>query len=824
VDLLNYFGFMAGEYCGFYVGGAVFVAVLLGYFGAPFALWTAFVGLLLVGFDAPPAVIVVFLIVAALGNIRPLRRFIISLPILNLMRAMKLVPKISDTERAALDAGVVWVDSELFSGSPNFKKIMSEPYPELTAKEKEIVTTKVDKLCSLVNDWDLWETRVIPQAAWDYIKKEKIFGMIIPEANGGLGLSALAHSEIVSKISTRSIALGVVVMVPNSLGPAELLLHYGTEAQKKKYLPRLASGDEIPCFALTEPGAGSDAGSITSSGVVFKGPDGKLCVRLNWNKRWITLAAISNLLGLAFRMYDPENLLGKGEDLGITCALIPTNLPGVVIGRRHNPLGAPFHNCPTQGHDVVVNIEDAVVGGVGGVGHGWTMLMDCLAAGRGISLPSQSAGGGKFASRMVSAHATNRKQFGLSVGRLEGVEESLARIVGYTYLMESCRKFTAGALDKGIKPPVVTAIAKYYNTEMMRKVMNDSMDILGGAGISLGPRNVLAHAYISAPIAITVEGANIMTRTLIVFGQGALRAHPYAYAEVAAIEKNDSQAFDKIFWKHIGHVVKNLFRSVVLSWTRGVLVATPGGDLRRYYQKLAWTSATFAILADVAMGTLGGKLKTKGKLTGRYADILGHMYLATAVMRRYEAEGKKEDLPVAQYALDHAFHEIQIAFEAIFQNLKVPGMTWFFRSVLGSWARFNSISSGVNDRTSHKVAALIQEDTEQRDRLTDGIYMPTDKNDAVARLDQTFKAVKKSETIEKKVRQAVRAKKIPKIKGDKVYDEALAKNVITQAEYDQVKEAAALRWDAIQVDDFSEDEYVHHTGGLQNSKSGLPVG
>jgi acyl-CoA dehydrogenase len=820
VDLLNYFGFMSGENSCYFVAGAILLTVFLGYFGAPFALWTVFAGVLLIGFNAPVAVIVVFLIIAAIGNIHPLRRLILSLPVLNLMRAMKLVPKISDTERAALDAGVVWVDAELFSGKPNFKKIMSEPYPELTAKEKDIVHTKVDHLCSLVDDWTIWESRQIPQAAWDYIKKEKIFGMIIPEADGGLGLSALAHSEIVSKISTRSIALGVIVMVPNSLGPAELLLHYGTDAQKKKYLPRLASGDEIPCFALTEPGAGSDAGSITASGIVFKGPDGKICVRLNWNKRWITLASIASILGLAFRMYDPENLLGKGEDVGITCALIPTNTPGVVVGRRHNPLGAPFPNCPTQGHDVVVVLEDAVVGGMGGCGKGWTMLMDCLAAGRGISLPAQSAGGGKFASRMVSAHATNRKQFGLSVGRLEGVEESLARIVGLTYTMESCRKFTAGALDKGIKPPVVTAIAKYYNTEMMRKIMNESMDILGGAGISLGPRNVLAHAYIAAPIAITVEGANIMTRTLIVFGQGALRAHPYAYAEVAAIEKNDSKAFDKIFWKHIGHVVTNLFRSVVLSWTRGIFVSTPGGDLRRYYQKLAWTSATFAIMADVAMGTLGGKLKTKGKLTGRYADVLGWMYLATAVIRRYEHEGKKEDLPVVEYALNHAFHEIQMAFEGIFQNLKVPGMTWFFRNALGSWVRFNSISSGATDKDSHKVAAIIQEDTDQRDRLTDGIYMPKDPNEAVARLDQTFKAVKKSEAIERKVRQAVRAKTIPKIKGDKVYDEALAKSVITQAEYDQVKKAAALRWDAIQVDDFSENEYVNHSGGLRKPGAG----
>lgn len=816
MDFLSYFGFMLDENFCFYVGGVVFLAIALGYFGAPFILWSLLGAAALVGFNAPVWLIAIFLVVAVIGNIHPIRRFVVSLPVLKLMQKLQLVPKISDTERGALEAGVVWVDAELFSGRPNFKKIMAEPYPELTAEEKEIVGPKVDALCALVDDWTLWQTRELPKPAWDFIKKEKIFGMIIPKEYGGLGLSALAHSEVVAKISTRSVALGVLVMVPNSLGPAELLLHYGTDAQKKKYLPRLAAGEDVPCFALTEPNAGSDAGAMQASGVVFKGADGKLQIKLNWNKRWITLAAISNVLGLAFRMYDPENLLGKGEDVGITCALIPTTLPGVVIGQRHDPLGVPFHNCPTQGHDVVVNLEDAVVGGVSGCGKGWTMLMDCLAAGRGISLPAQSAGGGKYASRVVSAHATNRKQFGLSVGKLEGVEESLARIVGYTYVMEACRKFTAGALDQGIKPPVVTAIAKYFNTEMMRTIMNDSMDILGGAGISQGPRNVMAHGYIAAPIAITVEGANVMTRTLIIFGQGALRAHPFAYDEVAAVEKNDSKKFDKVFWGHMGHIVTNLIRSFVLSWTRAYFVCTPGGPLRRSYQKLMWTSSVFAIMTDIAMGSLGGKLKVKGKLTGRYADVLGWMYLITSVIRRYESEGRKEDLPVVRYALAHGFAQVQKAFEGIFMNLEVPGLTWFFRGPLSWWVRFNTLSSGTNDYMSHKVAALIQEDTPQRDNLTEGIYMPTDGTQAVARLDQAFKAMRKAEPIEKKVRRAVRAKQIPKIKGPKVYDEALAKNVITKEEYDQVTKSLALSWDAIQVDDFSQKEYVEYTGGLKH--------
>lgn len=814
MDILGFFGFMSGDNCWLYSLVGVAVLVVLGYTGAPLLLWTIVSGVFLVGFNAPEWLLGLFLVVAFIFNVPMIRALVVSGWVLKVMQALKLVPKISDTERTALEAGVVWVEADLFSGKPNFKKILKEPYPELSEREKKLIEAKVNEVCEKTNDWDLWETRELPKESWDIIKREKLFGMIIPEEHGGLGFSALAHSEVIAKLSTRSVGLGVLVMVPNSLGPAELLLHYGTQAQQKKYLPRLATGDEIPCFALTEPGAGSDAGSLQSSGVLFK-KDGKLYIKLSWNKRWITLAAISTLLGVAFRVRDPENILGQGEDIGITCALIPTTTPGVVVGRRHDPLGVPFYNCPTQGHDVVIDVEECVVGGVAGCGKGWTMLMDCLAAGRGISLPSQGAGAGKMATRVVSAHATNRKQFGVSIGRLEGVEEAMARITGLTYVMESCRKFTAGAIDKGLKPPVVTAIAKYFNTELMRVVLNDAMDVMGGSGISRGPRNTIAHGYTAAPIAITVEGANIMTRTLIIFGQGALRAHPFAYDEVSAIEKNDVRAFDKAFWGHIGHVVRNLFRSFVLSWTRGYFACTPGGPLRRYYQKLTWASATFAIMADVAMGTLGGGLKVKGKITGRYADVLGWMYLATAVMRRYEHEGHKEDLPVVEYALNHALFQIQHAFEGIFMNLNVPGLTWFFRGPLSWWVRMNTLSTGVDDYMSHKVSDLIQQDTPQRDRLTEGIYLPEDNaNEAVTRLDQAFKAVKMADDIERKVRKAVRSKAIPKIKGDKVYDEALKANVINQKEYDQIKKAAELRWDAIQVDDFSQQEYVNHTGGL----------
>ncbi len=811
-SLESFMGFFGGECSWMYCVGSIFTLLLLGYFAAPLILWTIVGLVLLLGWSAPIPVIIAYVVIALVFN-TPIRRFAVSSIVLNLFKKLGLIPKISETERTALDAGVVWIESDLFSGKPNFKKILKEPYPSLTEKEKSIIDEKVDTLCSLVDDWKLWETRQLPKEALDYIKKEKFFGMIIPEKDGGLGFSALAHSEVIAKLSTRSIGLSVFIMVPNSLGPAELLHNYGTEEQKKKYLPRLATGDEIPCFALTEPNAGSDAGSIQSDAVVFKGEDGRLYMKMNWNKRWITLAAISTLLGVAFRLRDPENLLGKGEDVGITCALIPTNTPGVVVGERHDPLCVPFYNCPTEGHDVVVPLDETVVGGVDGCGKGWGMLMDCLTAGRGISLPSQSAGAGKYASRAVSAHATNRKQFGLSVGRFEGVEEAIARIVGMNYIMESCRIFTAGSIDSGIKSPVVTAIAKYYNTEMMRKTVIDAMDVLGGAGISRGPRNVMAHPYIAAPIGITVEGANIMTRTLIIFGQGALRAHPYAYKEVSAVENNDLKGFDNAFWGHIGHVVANLCRTIVLTFTRGIFVFTPGGRARRIYQKLAWTSAVFALMADVAMGTLGGALKTKGKMTGRYADILGWMYLITCVLRRYKEEGeRKEDWPIVQYTANMGFQEIQKGFEGIFENIKVPGLSWLFNGPFAWWTRFNSLDGEVSDKLSHELAHLIQQDTEQRDRLTQGIYLSDDPEEPLTRLDNAFKMVKKAEAIERKIRKAVKEKTLPKKRASFLLDEALQKNVITQEEYDTIKKAEEMRNDAIQVDSFTQEEYLNREG------------
>ncbi len=804
VEFLNqYHGFFS-EQCGSLIAGFILLLLLLGYVGAPLFIWAvAVVGVAFVlGFPLP--VIAVVAVLFAVFIIVPIRKAILSSVIMKVMKG--ILPAISDTERTALEAGVVWGEGELFSGKPNVKKLMDEPYPQLTDEERNFINGPVEKACEMLSDWEVWRTRKIPKPVFDLLKKEKFFGMIIPKEYGGLGFSAYAHSEVIAKMSSRCVTAGITVMVPNSLGPGELLTHYGTQAQKDKYLKRLAEGDELPCFGLTEPGAGSDAGSLTSSGVLFKGEDGKIYIKLNWKKRWITLAAISTVIGLAFRLKDPENLLGTGGgDLGITCALIPADTKGVDIGRRHDPMGSPFYNCPTEGHDVVVNAEDAIIGGLEGAGGGWQMLMESLGAGRGISLPGQCAGGAKFAARVVSNHATCRKQFGLSIGKFEGVEEPIARIAGGAYFLEAMRMYTLSALDQGIKPAVVTAIAKYNATETFRSIVNDSMDVLGGAGISMGPKNLMSIPYIMAPIGVTVEGANILTRTLMIFGQGALRAHPYAFKEVDAVEKNDLSAFDKAFWGHIGHIVSNLCRSIVLSVTRGYFSSRSGfsGKAGRYVQKLRWTSASFAIMSDMAMGVLGGSLKFKEKLTGRYADILSYMYIATAVLRKYKADGyKKEDLPFVEYSLDHCFSEIQEAFDGIFGNFIAP-----FKP-LRIWSKLNLLASPPSDKVQHKLSKLIQTDSEQRDRITNGIYFPSSESDALFCQERAFKLVKKAEAIEKKIKVAVKSKLLPKKRVKDLLDLALEKNVITKAEKEVVAESEKCRWDVIQVDDFTEDEFT----------------
>jgi acyl-CoA dehydrogenase len=747
---------------------------------------------------------------AAFVGVRPLRRATLSKGVMNGMKKLGFLPQISQTERTAIEAGTVWVEGELFSGKPDFDRMLREAYPQLTPEEQAFIDGPVEELCRMADEWTTVQLRDLPEEVWAFIKQERLFGMIIPKEYGGLGFSALANSAVVQKLNSRNGVAAITVMVPNSLGPAELLIHYGTEAQKDHYLPRLARGEEIPAFALTEPNAGSDAGAISSHGEVFRGHDGKLLLRLNWKKRYITLAAISTVLGLAFRLRDPENLLGKGTDLGITCALIPTKTKGVKLGQRHDPLGVPFYNCPTWGEDVVVPLEEAVIGGVKGAGQGWRMLMESLAAGRGISLPASATGTVKITARAASAHAKVRQQFGLPIGKFEGIEEPLARIGGYLYTLDAARHYTCGAIMQGAHPAVVTAMAKYNFTELAREAVNDGMDILAGNAISRGPKNLLAGQYQGMPISITVEGANILTRTLMIFGQGAIRCHPYALKEIEALEAGDLDGFDRAFWGHIAHVFGNTARAKLHTFTRGYLAPSPvSGPTKRYWQKMAWASASFAILADLAMGTLGGDLKRKEKLTGRFADIFSWMYLGASVLVRFEKEGRrKEDLPFVQWAMEHAFWRIQEGFDGLYDNFEVPGATWLFRGPIAAWSRINRLSAYPSDQLGHEVAQALQVPGEQRDRLTEGMFVPDELDEALGQLEHAFRLAFEAEDVQRKLKDGIKAGKLPrKAAPTETVRQAVRQGIITEAEALVLHEANEAREEAVRVDSFTLEEY-----------------
>jgi acyl-CoA dehydrogenase len=790
------------------IGVALVVAIGLGYLGVGAPVWVAFGVVVLYGIGAPVWMWGVLAVLAIVSLVKPVRR-LLSGAIMRLMVAMKFLPVISKTEQEAIDAGTVWLEGELFSGKPDFKKILAAGYPDLTHEEQAFLDGPVQTVCDMTVDWDVFQRRGLPQEVWDYLASERFFGLIIPKEYGGRGFSPSANSAVVGKLSSCNAALGITVMVPNSLGPAELLIHYGTEEQKKYYLPRLASHEDIPAFALTEPGAGSDAGAISARGVVFKGDDGELHIRLNWNKRYITLAPVATVLGLAFKLDDPENLLGKGTHLGITCALVPTDLEGIDNTRRHDPLGIPFLNGPTLGHDVVVPLKESIIGGAEGAGNGWRMLMESLSAGRGISLPATSTAGVKHVARVASAHAVVRKQFGMSIGKFEGIEEPLARIGGYSYLLEAARIFTCGGLDIGAKPAVATAIMKYNATELFRDAVNDGMDVTGGNGISRGPRNALAHPYINTPVSITVEGANILTRTLMVFGQGAIRCHPFVLKEVDALQTGNVAEFDEAFWGHVMHVGRNKIRSILLSLTRGRLAGSPvSGPTAKYYRRLAWASATFALWADIALATLGGTLKRKEKLTGRFADIFSWMYLGSAVLRRFEAEGRrKEDLPLVKWSMEHALAEMQRGFDGLFDNMTVPGLTWLVRGPVASWSRFNRLGRGPSDNLGHQVARIIQTPGSQRERVLSGTHIPRDESRPVGRLEKAFAACSAADDLAKRVRKAVKEGRIERGTQAHMVEAAVLAGVLSKANGKLLAEAEILREDTIQVDAFTDEEY-----------------
>lgn len=740
-----------------------------------------------------------------------IREQLISRHLVGLINKLHLMPKISDTEKTALRAGTIWVDGEFFSGKPDFDTIFKEAYPELTPEEKAFLDNETDTVCEMTDDWRVFQERDLPEEVWQYLKEKKFFGMVVPKSYGGLGFSALGHSAVIQKMASRSQVLAITTMVPNSLGPAELILHYGTNEQKDKYLPRLADGSEIPCFALTEPYAGSDATSIRSSGELFQDENGLVKIRLQFDKRYITLGSIATLIGLAFTLRDPDNILGKGEELGITCALVPATREGVVQGRRHDPLGVPFINSPISGKDVVIGIEE-VIGGEKGIGKGWLMLMESLAVGRGISLPSTSTGGVKLGARVAGAYAEVREQFGISIGKFEGIEIELAKIAAYTYMMDASRKFTIGAIDAGKKPAVINAVMKYHSTEKFREVVNHAMDILGGAAISLGPKNLIAHAYFGAPVAITVEGANIMTRTLIQFGQGVIRCHPYAYKEIEALSEGNVKDFDENFFKHIGFTLRNMVRMILLSLTRGHLHFSKRSSLiAKYERKLVWSSATFAFLTDFIMGYYGGGLKQKEKITARFGDVLSWMYLLSATLKRYEAEGERvEDRVYVKWLGEHALFQIQTAFEEISNNIGGAILGTIFSYPVAWYMRLNAFSRAPSDAYSKELAAKLVLDSSEREHLTEGIYIPKDETSALGRLEHAFRLSRKANGIAAKVKKEVKAGKIKK-SASNIYEEAHAMGIIYEEELQLIAEAKRVKEETVLVDAFNTKNYLDRT-------------
>jgi len=766
-----------------------------------------------------PLLAVVAVAVAVLIGVRPIRRALISRPIFSTYK--KILPQMSETERDALEAGTVWWDGELFRGKPDWDKLLAYPVPKLTPEEQSFMDNEVEEACRLVDDWKVSHVdQDMSPEAWKYIKDKGFLGMIIPKKYGGLEFSAYAHSQVVTKLSTRSSALSVSVMVPNSLGPAELLLHYGTDAQKNHYLPRLAKGLEIPAFALTSPWAGSDAASIPDVGIVCKGMwQGKEVVgmRVTWDKRYITLGPVCTILGLAFHLYDPDGLLGGKKHIGITCALVPWDHPGVETRRRLFPLNAQFMNGPTRGKEVFMPL-DFIIGGQQMAGQGWRMLMECLAAGRSISLPSSNTGMAQLTARTVGAYARVRSQFKMAIGKFEGVEEALTRIGGYTYMMDAVRKMTAGAVDLGEKPSVVSAIAKYHVTERARVVVNDGMDVIGGKGICLGPSNFLGRAYQQIPIGITVEGANILTRSLILFGQGAIRCHPYVLKEMQAAQNpNGTQGldqFDRALWSHIGFTISNGARALWHGITGSRFVSVPAGvapEARRYYQQMTRFSAAFAFLSDVSMLVLGGGLKRREKLSARLGDILAQMYLMSATLKRYESEGRQQaDAPLMHWSIWDSMFKAQLAFDGVIANYPSKFVAFFLNRVIFPFGHPYVVPS---DDLGHKVAKALIAPSATRDRLTAEAYVPKTEMEAVGAVELALHATIDAEPIDAKIREAEKAGKLddnPDANVRDVAHAAFSAGIVTAAEYAILKRRNELRDIVIRVDDFPMDFGLAH--------------
>lgn len=727
------------------------------------------------------------------------RRDMITRPIFHWAKGV--LPALSDTEREAIEAGDTWWDAALFTGDPDWGELLSFPKPTLRPDEKRFIEGPVETLCAMLDDWRMtWETRDLPPEAWDFLKREKFFGMVIPKAYGGLGFSAFGHAEIVRKIATRSVSAAVTAMVPNSLGPGELILRFGTKAQQDYWLPRLADGREIPAFGLTSPEAGSDASAMVDEGVVSRGTwkgQEVLGVRLNWHKRYITLGPVCTVLGLAFKLRDPDRLLGGEEDVGVTCALIPTDTPGVHIGRRHLPAFQTFQNGPNWGENVFIPL-DLIIGGAERAGQGWKMLMTALAAGRGVSLPALSGAAAAYSALATGAYARVRQQFGVPIGKFEGVQERLARIAGNAYLVDGARRLTCAGLDLGRHPSVISALLKSGATERMRVVVNDAMDIHGGKAIMEGPRNYMGAQYRAVPVGITVEGANILTRSLMVFGQGAIRAHPYMLREILALGETDEDKgladFDEAFWAHVAHALRNGLRATARAWTDGALSPAPdAGRARRFYRQLSRYSAAFALTSDIALLTLGGALKRKEMLSARLGDILSEMYFLSGALKRWEDEGRQDgDFPLLRWCAETAFATIEQRFDEIFANLPNRLAGWLLRTaVLPLGAR----RRGPPDHVARACADLLLHPSPTRDRLVEGVYVGG-QDEAIGQLIDAFERVVATQPIHDRLKDH----------GVRDWRQGLDRGLLSPEETSALAAADEAVAKVIAVDDFATTE------------------
>lgn len=732
--------------------------------------------------------------------------------------AQNALPRLSDTEREAIEAGDVWWDADLFTGNPDWNKLLAFTPAKLSDEEQQFLAGPVEEFCGMLNDWQInWELHDLPPEVWDYLKAHKFFAMIIPKQYGGLGFSAYAHSEVIRKLSSRSLSAAVTAMVPNSLGPGELLMQFGTEAQLDYWLPRLARGEEIPCFGLTSPEAGSDAASMIDSGVVCQGTyDGKqtLGIRLNWHKRYITLGPVATVLGLAFKLHDPDHLIGEHDDIGITLALVPTDLPGVSIGRRHLPAMHVFQNGPNWGRDVFIPMDN-VIGGVEQVGKGWKMLMSALAAGRGISLPSLSAAGASFTADVTGAYARVREQFHLPIAKFEAIQERLGRMAATAYLLDAARRMTCAALDDGHHPAVVTAIMKSQATDRMRVSVNDAMDVHGGKGIMEGPLNYLGSLYRGVPIGITVEGANIVTRSLIQFGQGAIRSHPFLLKEMTALQDTDRarglDAFDHAFWGHVGHSIANTFRAWGRAWTGGRFAPAPdAGPASPFYRQLSRHASAFALAVDLALLSLGGGLKRQEMVSARFGDILSELYLSSAALKRWNDEGRQqEDFPLLEWCMEASFATIVTRFDEIITNFPVRPVAWILRFLIQPLSRRHL---GPSDRVTAQCAEIITNPCAARERLTVDLYKPVwtegESADGVAILHRAFAMTVAVQPIHDRMR-AAHVRDI---------DQAMQQKTISADEAEQLRAAADAVSTAIAVDDFAPNELTSR--GASNKGDG----